>query len=488
MTTPRWLPALAFTLAFSAHASAQTIAPADYLPLDADPQWLLQRVTGDGPEQVRIAVTNETPVSGGVRYELELPFDDATTHARFEFSDGGRLILRSLDVNLDDLLPNLPFNPSATGIVQLTPPAVIGEPSLEPGNATYTTPVDTSFDTTVKTTLGDVDVTVDVTGTITATWITQSSVDTPAGQFDDVVGLSLRVELDFFEGAFDGDGAIDETLDFVLAKDVGFVEVRTDGSTHRLLRAIVAGKPIGEFTQYEDISGLHFTVPTLIGVDGQASSEAEGGGVALHDIRLTHAIDGQATLTGTLDHPLGTGLAVQLVGTGKMRADGTLHLKLAGKTTASGQTIKLAVNDGIATETTSIALVMKAGTNIGSIPIGIAPVVATDVDVVLDGFVDESTGSGNRRKLASGGVLRLGVLEYPITASEKLALKTNGQHVHNYVIRQTGSLPVISKAKATSTDASDFTVRTVKPKLFKLAIPKSSVTDVEADVVAPGGS
>jgi len=485
MTTPRWLPALALTLACVGPASAETIAPADYLPLDADPQWLLERVSGDGPEQIRITVTNANPVSGGVRYELELPFDEGTTAARFEFAADGTLTLRALDVDLDDLLPDLPFDPEASGLVQLTPPALIGGPTVEPGVTENTTPVDTSFEATVDTRLGDVDVTIDVTGNVTATWLTQQSVDTSAGRFDDVVGLSLHVELDFFEDEFDGDATVDETLDFVLAKDVGFVEVRVDGSTYRLLRAIVDGKPIGEFTQFEDVSGLHFTTPTLLGLDGRTASEAAGGDVALRDIRLTHTLYGTATLAGTLDHPLATDLAVQLTGKGKMRRDGTLRLKLGGKTTAVGQTIKLSVNDILATSSTALSLIVKTGTSAGAIEIGIAPVVATEVDVGLDGFVDQSTGSGNKRRLTSDGVLRLGPLEYPITASEKLVIKSDGRHLHTYRLRQTGSDPVVLKMRASSTSAADFTVTRLVPRLFKWKVPKTALSNLRADVVAP---
>lgn len=492
MAKPVRLPALVLTLACIAPVSAQTIAPADYLPLAADPQWLLARVSGDGPAQIRITRTSVNPVAGGVRYELELPFDDGTTHARFELADDGTLTLRALDLDLDDLLPDLPFDPEASGVLQLAPPALIGAAMLEPGNARNTTPVDTSFEATVETRLGDVEVTIDVTGAVTATWLTQGAVDTPAGRFDDVVGLSLQVQLALFEDEFDGDGATDETLDFVLARDVGFVEVRVDGSTYRLLRAIVDGKPIGEFAQFEDVTGLRFGVPPLLALDGRSSSAAAGGDVALTDARLSHTLAGVATLEGTLDHPLASGLAVRLTGKGKMRADGTLHLKLRGKTEAAGQTIVLTVNDVLTASTAAIALVVKAGTSEGSIDLGIAPVVATEVDVGLDGFVDQSTGAGNKRRLRSDGVLRLGELEYPIAADEKLVLKKDGRHVHVYRFRQSVDDPVVLKVKAISTSAADFAVQRVRPRLFKWRVPKRSVGEVSADVVAPddgsGGS
>jgi hypothetical protein len=40
-------------------------------------------------------------------------------------------------------------------------------------------------------------------------------------------------------------------------------------------------------------------------------------------------------------------------------------------------------------------------------------------------------------------------------------------------------------AEATSTSATDFTVTKLKPTLFKLAIPKSQVTDVVPTVLQP---
>jgi hypothetical protein len=482
------LTLVAACVGFAARASAQTIAPADYLPLGATPQWLLELVQGNGPGKLRIDVVDVNPADTGTRYVLEVPVEDITNQLRLEIANDGRLLLRALTVDLTKVVEDLPFDPEATAELQLTPPAVLGEAALVPGSAVTTTPVNTQIEAELDTSIGDVDLDVDVTGSITATWTPTAPVDTAAGRFEDVVLLSLSFDLRFFEDDFDSDVTVSETVDFVLARGVGFVQARIGDTTYNLLRAVIGGQTYGEFAQYEDIVGLHFTVPPLLTLDGRADGEALSGNLALHDVRLSHTIYGRATLDAVLDHPAVTGVAIHVEGKGKARKDGALNVDMDGKTVALDQKVKLKVKQRVDATSTTLDLVLKAGKTTATIPIAIQPVPAGAVDITIDGFVDQSTGSEKKRKLASEGVLRLGDLEYPLSCSEKLQLKNSGERKHSYEFRQAGSDKVVLSVNATSTSAADFTIKGFKPKFFKLEIPKSQVTGLVADVVSPSSA
>src|SRR4029077_9072435 len=60
--------------ALASRASAQTIAPADFLPLGAGAQWLYERGSGSGPTQVRLNVVDVNQADSGTRYLVEVPF------------------------------------------------------------------------------------------------------------------------------------------------------------------------------------------------------------------------------------------------------------------------------------------------------------------------------------------------------------------------------------------------------------------------------
>jgi hypothetical protein len=344
--------------------------------------------------------------------------------------------------------------------------------------------VDTELTAELDTSIGDVDVDVDVTGNITATWSPTVPVDTAAGVFSDVVHLSINFDLRFVEDDFDSDVAVNETVEFVLAYSVGFVEVEFGDTLYRLLQAVVDGKAYGEFEEFEDIVGLHFTVPPLLTIDGRADGEAVSGDLALHDIRLTHTLYGKAFLDAILDHPAVTGVPIHIEGKGKARADGTLKVAMDGTTVALDRKVKLEVNQRIDATSTTLELELKEGKTNTTIPIAIQPAAAGAIDISIDGFVPQ-TGTGKTRELESEGVLRLAGLAYPITCSEKLDLKNDGTHKHTYKFRQAGNDKVILKTTATSTSAADFTFKAFKPKLFRLTIPKKQVTDFVADVVEP---
>jgi hypothetical protein len=152
------------------------------------------------------------------------------------------------------------------------------------------------------------------------------------------------------------------------------------------------------------------------------------------------------------------------------------------------QKVKLKVKQQLHPEETTLGLVAKVGDVKTTIPITVAPVPATAVDVRLDGFVDISTGSGSERKLSSEGVLRLGDVSYPITCKETLKVKNNGVHKRTYKFRQTGNDNVLIVVEAKSTSVADFTVTSLKPTLFKREIGKKKVTGIVAEVVGPGSS
>jgi hypothetical protein len=150
--------------------------------------------------------------------------------------------------------------------------------------------------------------------------------------------------------------------------------------------------------------------------------------------------------------------------------------------------VKLKVKHRVYPGSTTLALDVKVGDTKTTIPITIAPVPATAVDVSLDGMVDTSTGSGSERKLSSEGLLRLGDVTYPITCKETLKVKNNGVHKRTYKFRQTGNDKVVITVEAKSTSVEDFTVTSLQPKLFKLEIGKKKVSGIVAEVVGPGSS
>lgn len=473
--------------AIAPRASAQAIAPADFLPLGAAPQWRYERVEGSGPQEVRLDVVGVNPAASGTRYVLEFPFEDRPTRLRLEIATDGRLLLRALVVDLNDVVEDLPLDPTATADMQFSPPALLGEAALVPASAVTQTPVDTAVEAKLDTGIGSIDVDVDVTGAITARWEPAEPVDTPAGRFEDVVRLVVDVELRFVDDILGSDATMTERVDGILARDVGFVQLRLGDATYRLLRAVVGGRTIGEFAQYEDIVGLAFTVPPVLTLDGRASGEAAGGDIALHDVRLSHTLYGRAVLDAILDHPAVTGLPIHLQGKAKARKDGALNVRLSGRTVALDQKVQLTVKQRVDAASSTLDLSLRSGATRTTVPIAIHPVPARAVVVTLDGLVDQSTGTGSNRTLASEGVLRLGDLAFPVGCTENLRVKRNGQRKHTYRFRQAGSRQVVLMAKTTSTSAQDLAITAFKPRFFERRIPRSDVTDLIADSVAPSG-
>jgi hypothetical protein len=481
-----WMLALIACLAGAPRARAQAISPADYLPLAEHAEWQLDRVSGSGKSKLRLEVTDVNVTDTGTRYVIDVPVDDVHLGMRLEFATDASLVLRAVTIDLNELLDDLPFDPGATGDLQFQPPVLLGTASVVPGSAVAQTPVDTEFNAELDTDIGDVSVDVQVTGAVTSTWDPATSPTvTPAGSFDDVVTLALDIALRFSEDEFDSDETVEERVGFVLARGVGFVQVQSGDSTYALNRAVVNGVPIGNYAQYEDIVGLSFAVPPVISLDGRARGNASSGDFVLHDIRLSHTLQGKAQLDAVLDHPTATGVPVSVGGPTSAKKDGRLKLDLTGKTVVLDQKVKLHVKQIVDPTSTTLDLTAKIGGTSVVIPIGIEPVVSGDVRISLDGLVDQSTGSGGERTLTSDGRLLLGDVEYPVVAKEKLKTKKDGTRARTYKFKPTGNDTVVVHAEATSTSAADFTVTKIKPTLFKLAVPKSQVTNVVPTVVQP---
>src|SRR5262249_13598026 len=104
--------------ALAGRAGAQTIAPADFLPLGAGAQWLYQRATGSGRSDLRLDVIDVNQASTGTRYVLEVPFEGFTSQVRLEIANDGSLLLRAFEAQLNDILEDVPFDPEATADVQ----------------------------------------------------------------------------------------------------------------------------------------------------------------------------------------------------------------------------------------------------------------------------------------------------------------------------------------------------------------------------------
>jgi len=475
-------------LAYATRASGQPINPADYLPLGQGFQWQYERIAGSGPSDLHLEVTDVTVAESGTRYFIEVPSNAGNLGLRLEYATDGSLRLRAVQADLNELLDDLPLDPSATADVQFMPPVLLGAASLVLGNAVVQTPVDTVFDADLQTNIGQVDLDVHSTGTITASWDPASSpTGVPAGSFADVVMLSLDVSLTFSENTFDTEGTVNEHIVGVLARGVGFVQLQVGDATYGLVRAIVNGVPIGDFPQYEDIVGLAFTVvPSLISLNGRALGEASSGNVALHDIRLSQTVYGKGQLDAVLDHPSATGVPVSIDGPIKSKKDGTGHVKLEGKTKVGDQKITFNAKQPLDPTSTSFDLTAKVGKTKVVIPIGIVPVVSGDVRVSFDGFVDESADPGSTRKLVSNGRLRIGEVEYAIVAKEKLTVKKDGTHKHVYNIKPVEKDDkTVVHVEATATSAADFSIFKLKPTLYKREVKKKDVSGIVADVVQP---
>jgi hypothetical protein len=438
-------------LALATRASAQSIRPADYLPLGQGAQWQYNRVAGSGPSDLHLEVTDVNVADSGTRYFIEVPGSSGNLGLRLEFTTDGSLRLRAVEGDLNQVLDDLPLDPSATADVQFMPPVLLGEATLELGSAVVQTPVDTVFDADLKTNVGDIDLDVHATGTITATWNPVASpAVTPAGSFSDVAGLALDVSLAFFEDVLDTEGEVKVRIDGVLARGVGFVQLAVDDTSYALVRAVVNGTPIGDFPQYEDIVGLAFTIPPVITLDGRALGEASAGDITLHDIHLSQALYGKAQLDAVLDHPAATGVPISIHGPTTAKGDGTLQVELEGKTKIQGQKVTFHVKQRLDPTSTSLTLKAKVGKTTTLIPIGIVPVVTGEVRISLDGLVDQSAEAGSERKLASNGRLLLGDVEYPIVAKEKLKAKNDGTRKHTYNFKPPDHDATIVHAEATS--------------------------------------
>src|SRR5690349_20430447 len=95
------LLALVATLGLAAGASAQAIAPADFLPLGPGAQWSYQKASGSGPAEVRLNVVDVNETSSGTRYLVEVPFETVSGRVRFEIGTDGRLLLRALEAEVN---------------------------------------------------------------------------------------------------------------------------------------------------------------------------------------------------------------------------------------------------------------------------------------------------------------------------------------------------------------------------------------------------
>ena len=474
-------------LAAATTVSAQTIRPVDYLPLSQGTQWQFEKVTGSGPSNLHLEVTDVNVTDTGTRYLLEVPLSDLDVALRLEYATDGSLRLRAVMADLNKLLDGLPLDPSATADVMFSPPVLLGEAMLVVGSAMVQTPVDTQFNADLDSNIGHISLDVHATGMITASWDpTMSPAATPAGSFSDVVGFTIDVSLHFAEDVFDTTGDVNERIVGVLARDVGFVQLQIGDGNYALVRAVVNGLPIGDFPQYEDIVGLAFTIPPVITLDNRAVGDASSGDFRLHDIHLAQALYGKTKLDAVLDHPAATGVPVSIKGPAKAKKDGTLNVDLEGNTKVQGKKVKFILKQLVDPTSTTLGLKVKLGKTSTVIPIGIVPVVSGDIRVSLDGLVDQSAKAGSERTLVSNGRLHMGDVEYAIVAKEKLKVKKDGTRQRTYKFRSPDNTDVvIVRTDAKSTSAADFTITKLKPKLFKREVPKKDVSSITAQVVEP---
>lgn len=98
------LACLVASAGLATRAAAQTIAPADFLPLGAGAQWLYQRASGNGPSDLRLDVIDVNQASTGTRYVLEVPFEGFTSQVRLEIANDRSLLLRAFEAQLNDIV------------------------------------------------------------------------------------------------------------------------------------------------------------------------------------------------------------------------------------------------------------------------------------------------------------------------------------------------------------------------------------------------
>jgi hypothetical protein len=121
-------------LVLATRASAQSIRPVDYLPLGQGAQWQYERTAGSGPTDLPLEVTDVTVAGRGTRYFVAVPGSAGNIGLRLEFTTDGSLRLRALHADLNQLLDDLPLDPSATADVQFSPPVLLGPAELVPGS------------------------------------------------------------------------------------------------------------------------------------------------------------------------------------------------------------------------------------------------------------------------------------------------------------------------------------------------------------------
>src|SRR4029453_6349581 len=80
--------------------SAQSISPADYLPLGQGYEWQLNRVSGSGKDKVRLEVTDVNATDTGTRYLIDMPVDDVHLGMRLELPTDGSPVLRAVPIDL----------------------------------------------------------------------------------------------------------------------------------------------------------------------------------------------------------------------------------------------------------------------------------------------------------------------------------------------------------------------------------------------------
>src|SRR5439155_19690861 len=124
---------------------ARPTRPVHYLPPGLGSQWQFARVTGSGPSNLHLEVTQVTMADTGPRYLIDVPLADLDLGLRVEYATDGSLRLRAVKADLNKLLDGLPLDPSATADVQFSPPVLLADSMLVPGSATAQTPVDTEF-------------------------------------------------------------------------------------------------------------------------------------------------------------------------------------------------------------------------------------------------------------------------------------------------------------------------------------------------------
>lgn len=427
---------------------AQTIEAREFLPLSRWAAWLFEQV--DDPSDTRLVKVLGVQVEDEeVRYNVAVPQVGSldVVRLRFGLSPDGTVLMHSMRI-IDNQFGNDFEADIELGLITFNPPIQVGTAATQLDQPPHVQPVATSFKAEVDVGPFEDDVTVFVNGTISIQWLSVGApTDTLLPAPDDSIGAADLVRLIIvpdlvFSGEVEGEDFEEElgeeqTLDLLLARDVGFVsmEATSTASARQLRAAILAGRVLGEgFPPNTDIASLAIPVGDTFSLDddglsGGTGTAELGPDVVISGLTTEHLPNGKLEVLGQVT-TLGAdaGLAgAELKLKGKLKLDkksGQYKLTLKGKAKDVPGLEKPLVLKGVGLTTSAsdtFALTYKSAKDaLGTIDLGLNPEAPVDgkAHLELDGLVDTKFEVKSARKLGSEGLLHFADTTVPVLVKE----------------------------------------------------------------------